>query len=249
MVFGQAQGQIIQQAPPLPNPELFNSGDLLWPKKPGSFVPYSQQSDVGPQRDAQIWQSEKQKFLSDASQGRSGLSADQLREIERLDYREFLARYEGDQKPDQPGVYSSGAGLYVGHVAIIDVGTNGDPEVIEALWGSGVVRHSYKSWLAGRPGELVWLGRLRDKSKDDRALISAEASKYVGRPYVFWNFNLNDDFGFYCSKLVWLAIYRSLGFAVDGNSNPIRGFWFSPKQLLYLPVIEKLYDPGPYAIK
>lgn len=243
------RAQIIQQSPPLPRTDLFNSGDFLWPKTPGEFVPYTQQANIGPQHDAEIWNKEKQKFLEQATGGQSGLSANQLKQIQNLDYREFLARYEADQKPGMPGVYSSGGGIYVGHVAIINIGADGKPEVIEALWGPGVVRHSYESWLASRTGQVVWLGRLRSHSKEDRARISAEAAKYVGRPYNFWNFNLNDDSSFYCSKLAWLSVFRSLGFAIDGDPNPERGFWFSPKQMLYLPVIDRLYDPGPYAFR
>ena len=245
---GLSQGLILQ-TPPLPRPDAFNSGDFLWPKKPGVFVPYSQQANIGPERDAEIWEREKQEFLDQARSGQTGLSPEQLQELRGLTYREFLARYEGDQKPGQPGVYSSGGGLYVGHVGIIDINPNGEPEVIEALWGPGVTRRTYKDWLSGRPDEVVWLGRLRDQSKSARASISGEAAKYVGRPYKFWNFNLNDDSGFYCSKLVWLSVYRSLGFAIDGNFDPKRDFWFSPKQLLYLPVIDRLHDPGPYATR
>ena len=231
---------IIETTPPLPRPAMFEAGDLLWPKKPGVFVPYSQQIGTGPARDRQIWEQEKQEFLDRAVRGHTSMTSEQIADLRRLDYREFVARYHGDQKPGEPGVYSSGGGLYVGHVAL------GQPVVIEALWDKGV-RSSYKDWISGRPDEIVWLGRLRNDSKSERAGICSEAVKFLGRPYDFWNFDLNDDSGFYCSKLVWLSIYRRLGFAVDGDQNPKRGFWFSPKQLLYLPTIRIIHDPGPYA--
>jgi len=76
--------------------------------------------------------------------------------------------------------------------------------------------------------------------------MAKEASKYIGRPYDFWNFDLNSDIGFYCSKLVWLATYRSLKFAIDGNANSHRIFWFSPKQLLYTRRVIILLDQGSY---
>ncbi len=60
-------------------------------------------------------------------------------------------------------------------------------------------------------------------------------------PYDFWNFDLDDDRAFYCSKLAWMAIFRSLKFAVDGNVNPRRSFLFSPKQLLYAPTIVRIF--------
>jgi uncharacterized protein YycO len=80
-----------------------------------------------------------------------------------------------------------------------------------------------------------------------RAEIAIEARRYVGRPYNFWNFDLADDTAFYCSKLAWLAIYRALGFPIDGVAEPKRSFWFSPKQFLYLKTIARMHDPGIYA--
>src|SRR5258708_28460590 len=120
---------LIGQTPPLPNPDIFEAGDLLWTKKPGVFVPYSQDLTVDLRRDQQIWETEKENFLDRARAGNTELSPQQIAEIQALTYREFLARYEGDQKPDQPGVYSSGAGIYVGHVGIINFSTSGQPEV------------------------------------------------------------------------------------------------------------------------
>lgn len=245
-----ASGQVLfDSGPPLPRPEIFESGDLIWPKKPGVFVPYSQQSGIEVDQDRLIWEREKQEFLSRARLQPSIFPPEQLAALEQLEYREFLARYQADQLPNTPGVYSTGGGLYVGHVGIIDITPSRSIFVIEALWGKGVVRHSYDDWLASRLGEVVWLGRLKGRPSDERARIVPVASKMIGRPYDFWNFDLNDDKSFYCSKLIWQAIFRGLGFAVDGNNDPKRSFWFSPKQLLYLPAINRIHDPGPYAIR
>jgi hypothetical protein len=88
--------------------------------------------------------------------------------IKELNYREFYARYAGDQQPDMPGVYSAGSGIYVGHVGIVDIDGNGQPWVIEALTGDGVVRTPYDKWLLSRPGQIVWQGRIREITKQDR---------------------------------------------------------------------------------
>ena len=136
-----------------------------------------------------------------------------------------------------PGLYSSGGGIYVGHVAIVEIDQAGNPWVIEALLDHGVVRTPYAQWLTSRPGEIVWHGRVRDIPADQLAQIAIESKKYIGRPYDFWNFDLDDDKAFYCSKLVWLSISRSLHFPIDGDPNPKRVFWFSPKQLLYAKTI------------
>jgi hypothetical protein len=236
----------IDSVPPLPRPDMFESGDFVWPKRPGAFVPYKQSHDVTRQTDQEIWEREKVEFLRrSASQG-TYLTQDQLSNLRDLDYREFLARYHGDQKPDIPGVYSTAAGLYVGHVGIIDITSNAEINVIEALDDQGVIQQSYTNWLAGRVGQVVWLGRLGKLEKDTRAKISKEAAQYLGRPYDFWNFDLDDDSGFYCSKLAWLSIFRSLKIAIDGKSNPKRAVWFSPKQMLYLSAIDRLHNPSTF---
>src|SRR6266699_5761246 len=41
--------------PPLPNPTTFQSGDLVWPKKPGAFVPYKYALNTSTERDAASW--------------------------------------------------------------------------------------------------------------------------------------------------------------------------------------------------
>jgi Permuted papain-like amidase enzyme, YaeF/YiiX, C92 family len=236
----------IDSVPALPRSATFESGDFVWPKKPGVFVPYTQGVNRDPKRDQEIWEKEKREFINRAAKD-TYLTERQIDSIRRLDYREFLARYHADQRPDNPGVYSSGGGLYVGHVGIVEVSATGEIDVIEALWDQGVVRQSYKKWLADRAGEIVWHGRLAQRSNADRERISVECTKHIGRPYEFWNFDLNDDRGFYCSKLVWLSVFRALQLAIDANPNPKRDFWFSPKKLLYLPTIDRLHDPGAYA--
>jgi hypothetical protein len=215
--------------PPLPNPALFESGDLLWPKKPGQFVPYRSVVAADPVEDEeQRWLREKQEFIKRARAGTTYFTVDELETLEKMSFREFYARYAGDQKPGVPGAYSSGGGIYVGHVAILHIDDEKVPWVIEALWGKGVVRGTYVDWIRSRPGEIVWQGRLRNLEPEERGMIATESKKYIGRPYDFWNFDLNNADGFYCSKLVWLSIWRSLHFAIDGNSNPQRSFWFSP---------------------
>jgi Permuted papain-like amidase enzyme, YaeF/YiiX, C92 family len=232
---------------PLPNKSTFESGDFVWPKKPGKYVPYRNDVDASPDEERQRWQAEKEAFVKNIRANPSYFSDADITELENMTFREFYSRYAGDQKPGVPGAYSTGAGIYVGHVGIIEVDSNKIPWIVEALMTRGVVRTTYDDWIASRPGEIVWHGRVRDLGAEDRAKIVSDAKKYLGRPYYFWNFDLSDDSQFYCSKLVWLAIWRSLGFAIDGDSNPKRKFWFSPKQLLYAKTITRLHDPGPYA--
>lgn len=231
--------------PPMPDPKQFQSGDFLWPKKPGVFVPY----DAGPPRPADAdkakWYEERDRFIANVATKAPYFTPAQTERMRKLTYEQFRAQYTGTRKPGN-ATYSVSSPVYVGHVAIIDVDQAGTPWIIEALWGKGVVRRPYSDWTTERAGELVWLGRLAKLSAVDRARISDEARKYVGRPYDFWNFDLNDDAGFYCTKLAWMATFRSLNIAVDDDANPKRVFWFSPKQFLYVARIARLIDPGAY---
>lgn len=229
-----------------PDPKQFQSGDFLWPKKPGVFVPY----DAGSRRAAEIdeakWNEEHDRFVANMAAKAPYFTPAQRERMRRLTYSEFYSTYTGARK-SKSGTFAGGGPIYVGHVGIVDIDDAGVPWIIEALWGRGVVRQTYANWAADRSGEIVWLGRLTKLSAARRARIPVEARKQVGKPYDFWNFDLNDDAGFYCSKLAWMAVFRSLNLPVDGKPNPRRAFWFSPKQLLYVSRMARLIDPGPYA--
>jgi len=228
---------------------MFESGDFVWPKKPGAYVPYNSGSKNSPAQDREQWLQERDAYVAKlvTSPLQETLSQQRIAMLRSMDYREFLAIYAGDQRPGVPGAYSGGA-VYVGHVGIIEMDSNKTRWVIEAIIGKGVIRTTYADWITERSDQVVWLGRLRQLDAVQRAKIVMEAKRELGKPYDFWNFDLNDDSGFYCSKLAWQSIYRSLGFAVDGNENSKRLLWFSPKQFLYVPTIQRLHAPGPYAL-
>jgi len=236
-----------QEVPPYPGAADLKSGDLLWPKKPGAYVPYDAAPDRSREADRQQWEKEKEEFLANAGTKAPYMNAKDLDVLRNMTFGEFYRRYATPEKPpSKPTPYSAEGPFYVGHTAIVLRDGAADPWIIEAIWGKGVVRSHYSDWIAGRPGERVWHGRIREVSEERRTSMAKEASKYLGQPYDFWNFDLNSDIGFYCSKLVWLATYRSLNFAIDGNANPRRVFWFSPKQLLYTRRILILLDQGSY---
>lgn len=228
-----------------PAAQCLRSGDLLWPKRPGVYVPYDTTAARSPEDDRETWEREKQAFLSDIAGRAPYMTADpRLRE---LTFEQFYAAYAGARPPGQVVEYGASTPIYVGHVAIVSTDATADPWILEAIWGRGVVRSRYSQWLSSRAGELVWQGRVTNESDAAREKIAAEATKYVGRPYDFWNFDLDNDAGFYCSKLVWLAVHRSLGFPIDDNPASKRTFWFSPKQLLYTARVQIILDQGPYA--
>ncbi|PRD50424.1 YiiX/YebB-like N1pC/P60 family cysteine hydrolase [Phyllobacterium myrsinacearum] len=233
-----------------PDPSGFQSGDFVWPKKPGVIVPYS--ASYAPEMrqiptdfyDKQKFEAEKSAYLERAAKSDPDFAASQENRLNRLSFEAFARQYHGSHTLNAASL-GTGSIVYVGHVAILEI-CDGAPFVIEAVSGQGVIRHSYEDWLASRPGEDIWLGRVEDLPQEQRSEIPAEAKKYLGRPYEFFNLDLNDDSGFYCSKLVWLAIFRSLQFAIDDDPQGERFFWFSPKQLMNARRVQLLYNPGSY---
>jgi Permuted papain-like amidase enzyme, YaeF/YiiX, C92 family len=240
-------GAQAQSGSRIPNPADFESGDFVWPKKPGVFIPYRYSSEESADEDRERWNQEKSEFLEKARADQIPEGQQITKEIEGLGYNEFRARYLRNQEPNQVVTFSSSGVAAVGHVGIIELDAQDRPWIIEALSPQGVVRGPYSSWINARPGEIVWHGRLKSVNRQDRARVAAEANNYISKPYDFWNFNLADTSGFYCSKLVWLCVMKALNFAVDENPNPLRTIWLSPKQVLYSPKIDRLLDPGEYA--
>ncbi len=239
--------QPVQDVVPRPNPKSFRNGDLVWPKKPGDYVPYageatsSYEADKAEwlkQRDAYIKRTEQEPNLDEEARSR-------IAELKNMEFREFIAVYEGDEQIGVPSPFAGG-GLYVGHVGFIEVDSVGIPWVVEAVLKKGVIRQTYADWLAGRPDTYVWHGRIKDVDDRQAGLMISESKKHLGKPYDFWNFDLDSDAGFYCSKLVWLSAHRALDIAVDGRDKARRWFWFSPKQLLHAKRVEILHNPGKY---
>lgn len=234
---------------PRPNPQLFQAGDFVWPKKPQAYVPYNAGTSNSAAEDRALWRAERDAFLLKHAGAPTAdpLDRQRIQVLQGMDYREFIAVYAGGQALGQPGVYSGGA-FYVGHVGIIDIDPAGTPWVIEALMTKGVVRVRYRDWIEERFDSAIWLGRLKAFSSSARNDVVEFSRKQVGKPYNFWNFDLNDDTDFYCSKLAWLCCHRVLKISIDENPQSKRILWFSPKQMLNAKTsIEIIHNPGSYA--
>lgn len=231
-----------------PRVEDLQSGDLIWPKKPGALVPYNSRPGEATSAEEQAWQAEKDAYVNELRAKPDLTPEEKLRyqELDKMTYKEFIAIYLEDRPAGQVSLFGGG-GISVGHVGIIEV-KNGKVNVIEAMVGKdhGVQRVPYDKWIQERPGEIFWLARLKEPSPAKRAAVAEAAAKYLGKPYKFFNFNLEDDSGFYCSKLAWLAIRIATAVPPDDDFNPKRVIWFSPKQLMRSPHITMLFNPGDY---
>jgi len=251
-LLGLPAAALALDEPPPRRPERagLQAGDFLWPRRPNQWVPYAAGAADERATDKLLWLAERDAFVAGvradpaSPQALRQLAAD----MALLEYSEFYQLYMADEAPGTLTPYGNALHFYVGHVAIVDY--EGDkPMVIEALMHKGVVRSSYDDWLAGRPGAWVWQGRLAGRTRDERARIADRARQRLNLKYNFWNFDLADtDAGTYCSKLAWHATLQATGVALDGNPEPRRGFWFSPKQMLKCRSIEKLHNPGSYGL-
>jgi hypothetical protein len=229
-----------------PSPTLLQAGDLIWTKKPHEIIAY----DLKPGNSEQIaarWRQEKQLYLEQlrSKQKLTQEESEINTLLEHMTYSSFASHYFEGVPPGEGSQF--GAGPPVGHVGIIQI-TDGSPFVVEALPDPGVRRISYSAWLHEHTGDLFWLARLKDVSANKRALVAQKAAEQVQKPYSFFNLDLADTSGFYCSKLAWLSIMQGAGFAPDDNPNPKRSFWYSPKQLMWSKHVEFLVNPKDYGL-
>ena len=230
-----------------PAVENLQAGDLIWPKKPGAIIPYAAPGTPTAEDQAQ-WERERDAYLDTLSSSPT-LTDEEKRRLDILrdmSYETFLKIYMDDVSPEE--VTPFGGVVSVGHVAIVRRNAGKPPTIVEALWGIGVREISYEDWKTERAGQIFWHGRLKDIDPKLRSAVAEKAFDQVGKPYKFWNFDLADDKGFYCSKLAWLMIRRATNIVVDDKPNPVRLLWFSPKQLLKSPHLEILQNPGSYGL-
>ena len=233
---------------PFPLPSELQAGDLLWPKVPGAWVPYKVGGSTDVKGDYSEWTAERDARLAELKGRSDAYSLAQVNALKALSYYEFRARYLQGYEPGRLNEYSFGGIAAVGHVAIVTMSTRGVPGIIEAYSPAGVVTSSYDDWMnKAHAGDICWQGRLKGITPADGKRVARAALRQKGRPYDFWNFDLSDTSGFYCSKLVWLAAMQALDLPIDGDRNPKRLFWLSPKQELYAKTVDILLDQGNYA--
>jgi hypothetical protein len=214
---------------------------------------------AAPARERLEWESARQQMLADPAA--AGLSPEVAERLKAMSYEEFERAYFVAPAPPPPGGPSRSAAavgrtISVGHVGLIEIDTGGIPHVIEATpkrpdgTVGGVIRLRYADWLKSYTNIQVWHGRFRDFDATTCGRVLDMARAQLGKPYDFFNFNLNDDRSFYCSKLVWLSVWRAAQIAPDDNPDPDRGKsfppWFSPKALIGAKRIAMLHSPSDY---
>lgn len=244
--LGDAAGQ--SSSSEVPDAGQLAHGDLVWPKRPSAIVPYDSSTASAADQLKKQWLQERDAFIRAVRENQR--SPKELRQLatnfEAMTYEEFYLRYNADVLPSEILKYGAFDDLFsVGHVGIVDVASDGEKFVLEAVWGGvkKVQRVSYAQWIKDRSGSWVWLGRLKYQSADDLQKFVAQARTYLSRPYDFWNFDLADDSSFYCSKLVWLSLAKALDVYLDNDRNSKRSFWYSPKQAWNSPFVVRVNQP------
>ncbi len=251
--------------PDFPDPASFQPGDLLWPKRKGAIVPRTRSLTraAPPDEDGRAWEAARQQLLEGPAA--SDLSPEVAERLRTMSYAEFARVYFSATTEEAPrsappprsrSLLGIRQPISVGHVGLVEVASGGTPYVIEATpthpdgSKAGVIRTAYSDWLKRYTNIQVWHGRLGDLGAEPRRSIVAMARSQLGKPYDFFNFDLSDERGFYCSKLVWYCAWRAARIAADDNPNPRRGSrfppWFAPKTLLNAKRVRLLHNPGEY---
>ena len=247
-----------KSVPDFPDAATFRTGDLVWPKKKGSLIPRTRSAQAAPTQERREWEIARQQMLADPAA--AGLSPEVAERLKTMSYDEFERFYfSGQARPPQGTSRSAGAvgrTISVGHVGLIELDARNVPHVVEATpkrpdgTDGGVIRLRYTDWLKSYTNIQVWHGRFRDLDPAVCQRVVDVARSQLGKPYDFFNFDLNDDRGFYCSKLVWMSVWRAAQIAADDNPDPQRGKsfppWFSPKALIGSKRIAMLHSPGDY---
>ena len=226
-----------------PDSKTLQDADLLWPRPKNAIVLYSSQGISTSAEDRKAWERDRNAYLNQLARDEqtSTLERERFRLLRSMTYERFTHIYLSDVDPIGPEPLSMRMPR-VGHVAMVHM-IDGVPWVVEALPNKGVRSLSYTNWLEERDGQLVWHGRLAGATRQTRREVATKATSFVGRPYNFWNFDLADEKSFYCSKLVWLAVTSVTKRAPDGNEEPVRRLWYSPRQLMKSPHIEIVFSP------
>lgn len=243
-----------------PNAETLQTADLLWTKLPGVPIPYAAKDKLHEGMEIDAATSPEafergRRAMYEELKAQPTLNDEAWRFKEALrtmSYEQFYLSYFNTTEPGRPEPYSSTTWL-VGHVAIVSVDEDGDRHVVEAVQPK-VHEMAYEDWSKKNEKQAVWHGRLHpafanglDASKKSR--IVDEARRHLDAKYELFSRSatrLDDTKSFYCSKLVWHAVWQATGAAIDGNPKRFRPFWVSPKMLLSAKHVEKQADPGNY---
>lgn len=243
-----------------PNPSTFASGDLIWSALPDAYIPYDKSLAPDGVAEEARWIKERDEFLRLTPPPADTAGKMERDHLQQMSYSEFLSLYLQDTESggQEKGLLDLKVPrLSVGHVGIVEVDGKGKIWVVEATptgsqrykiaferFANGVERTAYSDWISQHEKYNVWHGRVKTKMGGERIVNAAKS--FLGRDYWIWSLNFDDETAFYCSKLVWVSVFKALGIPLDGDTNKARQLWLSPKRLMKLDTISMLFSPAPY---
>jgi Permuted papain-like amidase enzyme, YaeF/YiiX, C92 family len=217
--------------------ELAQDGDFIWIKPKNAFVPQLPKPRYYP--DFQTISDDLYEFFTG-------------KKVERIELKGARALTQTPRTILNDIIGFVLRIIYPGHCAIVHK-KDGVTNIIEA-WGEApnmVISTEISEWYdknddyTGGPYSF-WLGRLEGFDEQDRAKISDYAQTQLGKKFNFFNFDLDNEKSYYCSKLAWLAIFKTLNLAIDGHPKAERIYWFSPKNFIKCKGIKLIYGDDKY---
>lgn len=237
-----------------PDVRDLKSGDILWRRRWVDVIPdlswreiwqrlfrfaRPQVENVPP---IDLFHTGKARLLAKQA-ARLGANHDYVRRLQKLK----APRPTGGFHIHLAGVeFGSHWGMYVGHPAVVDV-VGSRRYVIDATQSyGGVAITRFDKWIETSPQSSLWHGRLKYRSESELAKIAQAAASVKGKPYEFFELDLADDSGFYCSKFIWWAIYKALNVAIDDDPDSTRNWWLLPRDTAACACFERLYWPAEF---
>ena len=239
-----------------PDPAQLQSGDLIWPRRGDQIVTWragatpAQSPSAGRTAQTAAFEAQKHAFCA-AAQRKTPELAEQVARWTLADFARFPPQPEAATSEASPPEQAHPPSIWVGHVGIVQRDAAGTLHVIDAMPGRerGVDSQTYETWLQApdydRAQANVWHGRLQGITPAQAGAVVDAARGLIGRDYAFFNFDMDDDAGFYCSKLVWAAFWRGMDLSLDGKPAQ-RRWWCSPYQLMQSPRVVLRFKPGDY---
>ncbi len=206
----------VRSQPLRPNPALFQTGDLIWPRASEEIV----------------------FFRHDHPPGASWLAQRPAESDLEAAQRARLNLFERDIWVGHVGLID----IIDGQPWVIDATTGRSA----APFKSGVAMQPYADFLAdaAHVNRHIWHGRFRGLTGSQAQAVAQAAKQYLDRPYGLSPLGFEHTDTFYCSKLIWHAVRDALGVEMPTAASSGWPRWFTPWDLMNFEGVELLYQPA-----
>ncbi len=196
-----------------PNPNDIQTGDLLWPRAEGQYVPF---------HDPRVQQA--------------------MHAMQAAGEMHATARMEAFTRSIWCG-HVAFALRIDGALWVIDATPHRSRFHTPASAGVAMQPYEDFLGDKDHLGSHIWHGRVPGITAEQRSMVAKAAMRYLGAPYSFkpWGFDSTTDF--YCSKFVWHVLRDALGIELLGGPDQLPQPWFTPWDVMQSAEIERLFEP------